>query len=244
MWERYNKLMRLDHRKEKNMKRSKRYKSVKEKIDKSKVYSIDEAVDFLIENAKVKFDESVEVHLRTNIDPKQADQLIRGSVVLPHGIGKEKKVAVFAEGDKAAEAKEAGADLIGGEDLVGKIKQAKQTDFDVSVATPEMMKKLAGIAKILGPKGLMPSPKTDTVTIDIKKAVEQLKKGKINFKNDDSGNVHQMIGKVSFGKDKLKENITAYVQAIRDARPSGVKGEFIKNVVATSTMGVGIKIGL
>jgi len=236
--------MRLDHRKEKNMKRSKRYKSVKEKIDKSKVYSIDEAVDFLIENAKVKFDESVEVHLRTNIDPKQADQLIRGSVVLPHGIGKEKKVAVFAEGDKAAEAKEAGADLIGGEDLVGKIKQAKQTDFDVSVATPEMMKKLAGIAKILGPKGLMPSPKTDTVTIDIKKAVEQLKKGKINFKNDDSGNVHQMIGKVSFGKDKLKENITAYVQAIRDARPSGVKGEFIKNVVATSTMGVGIKIGL
>jgi len=236
--------MRLDHRKGKNMKRSKRYKNVKEKIDKSKIYSIDEAVDFLIENAKVKFDESVEVHLRTNIDPKQADQLIRGSVVLPHGIGKEKKIAVFAEGDKAAEAKEAGADLIGGEDLVGKIKQAKQTDFDVSVATPEMMKKLAGIAKILGPKGLMPSPKTDTVTMDIKKTVKQLKKGKINFKNDDSGNVHQMIGKVSFGKDKLKENITAYVQAIRDAKPSGVKGEFIKNVVITSTMGVGIKVGL
>ncbi len=226
------------------MKRSKRYKSVKEKIDKNKIYSVDEAVEFLVENTKTKFDESAEVHLRTNIDPKQADQLIRGSVVLPHGIGKEKKIAVFAEGDKAAEAKEAGADLIGGEDLIEKIKQKKEIDFDISVATPDMMRKLASIAKILGPKGLMPSPKTDTVTMDIKKTVEQLKKGKINFKNDDSGNVHQLVGKVSFGKDKLKENITAYVQAIRDARPTGAKGEFIKNVVVTSTMGVGIKVGL
>jgi len=226
------------------MKRSKRYKSIKEKIDKSKIYGVDEAVEFLVENAKVKFDEGVEVHLRANIDPKQADQLIRGSVVLPHGIGKEKKIAVFAEGDKAVEAKEAGANLIGGEDLIEKIKQKKEIDFDVSVATPDMMRKLASIAKILGPKGLMPSPKTDTVTMDIKKIVEQLKKGKINFKNDDSGNVHQLVGKVSFGKDKLKENITAYVQAIRDAKPSGAKGEFIKNVVVTSTMGVGIRVGL
>ena len=226
------------------MKRSKRYKSIKEKIDKNKIYSVDEAVEFLIENAKAKFDESVEVHLKTNIDPKQADQLIRGSVVLPHGIGKEKKIAVFAEGDKVAEAKEAGADLVGGEDLIEKIKQKKEIDFDVSVATPEMMRKLASIAKILGPKGLMPSPKTDTVTMDIKKTVEQLKKGKINFKNDDSGSVHQLVGKVSFGKDKLKENVTAYIQAIKDARPSGAKGEFIKNVVVTSTMGVGIKVGL
>ena len=226
------------------MKRSKRYKSVKEKIDKNKVYGIEEAVEFLVKNAKVKFDEGVEVHLRTNIDPKQADQLIRGSVVLPHGIGKEKKIAVFAEGDKATEAKEAGADLIGGEDLIGKIKQTKEINFDISVATPDMMRKLASIAKILGPKGLMPSPKTDTVTMDIKKIVEQLKKGKINFKNDDSGNIHQLVGKVSFGKDKLKENITAYVQAIRDAKPSGAKGEFIKNVVVTSTMGVGVKVGL
>ena len=226
------------------MKRSKRYKSVKEKIDKNKIYGVEEAVEFLVKNAKVKFDEGVEVHLRTNIDPKQADQLIRGSVVLPHGIGKEKRIAVFAEGDKAAEAKEAGADLIGGEDLIEKIKQKKEIDFDISVATPDMMRKLASIAKILGPKGLMPSPKTDTVTMDIKKIVEQLKKGKINFKNDDSGNVHQLVGKVSFGKDKLKENITAYVQAIRDAKPSGAKGEFIKNVVITSTMGVGIKVGL
>jgi len=226
------------------MKRSKRYKSVKEKIEKDKKYSVEEAVDFLIENAKVKFDESVEVHFRININPKQADQLVRGSVVMPYSVGKEKKIAVFAEGDKVAEAKEAGADLVGGEELIAKIKQTKEIDFDVSVATPDMMRKLAGIAKILGPKGLMPSPKTDTVTTDIKKTVEQLKKGKINFKNDDSGNVHQMVGKVSLGKDKLKENVTTYIQAIKDSRPSGVKGEFIKTITVSSTMGVGIRIGL
>ena len=226
------------------MKRSKRYKSVKEKIEKDKKYSVDEAVKFLLENAKVKFDESVEVHLKTNINPKQADQLVRGAVVLPHGIGKEKKIAVFVDGDKATEAKEAGADLIGGDELISKIKQTKEVDFDISVATPDMMRKLAGIAKILGPKGLMPSPKTDTVTTDIKKTVEQLRKGKINFKNDDSGNVHQMVGKVSLGENKLKENITSYIQAIKDSRPSGVKGEFIKTITVSSTMGVGIRIGL
>lgn len=226
------------------MKRSKRYKSVKEKIEKDKKYSVEEAVDFLIENAKVKFDESVEVHFRTNINPKQADQLVRGSVVLPYSVGKEKKIAVFAEGDKITEAKEAGADLVGGEELITKIKQTKEIDFDVSVATPDMMRKLAGIAKILGPKGLMPSPKTETVTTDIKKTVEQLKKGKINFKNDDSGNVHQMVGKVSLGKDKLKENVATYIQAIKDSRPSGVKGEFLRTITVSSTMGVGIRINL
>ena len=226
------------------MERSKRYKEARGKIDKDKVYDVDEAVKILIENASAKFDESVEVHLRTNIDPKQADQLIRGSVVLPSGIGKEKKIVVFAEGEKAEEAKEAGANIVGGEELVAKIKQAKQADFDVSVATPDMMRKLAVIAKILGPKGLMPSPKTDTVTLDIKATVEQLKKGKLNFKNDDSGNIHQLIGKVSFGNDKLGENIKSFVQAIREARPSGAKGEFIKTVTITSTMGVGIKINL
>ena len=226
------------------MKRSKRYKSVKEKIDKSKVYEIDEAVKLLIENANAKFDESVEVHFRTNINSKQADQLIRGSVVLPYGLGKEKKIVVFAEGEKAEEAKEAGADIIGGEELVAKIKQTKQVDFDVSVATPDMMRKLAVIAKVLGPKGLMPSPKTDTVTVDIKKIVEQLKKGKLNFKNDDSGNIHQLVGKVSFGDEKLRENIKSFIQAIKEARPSGAKGEFIKTITITSTMGAGIRVGL
>jgi large subunit ribosomal protein L1 len=226
------------------MKRSKRYKNVKEKIEKDKKYSVDEAVKFLLENAKAKFDESVEVHFRTNINPKQADQLVRGTVVLPHSVGKEKKVAVFVERDKIAEAKEAGADFVGGDEMIDKIKQTKQIDFDVSVATPDMMRKLASIAKILGPKGLMPSPKTETVTTDIKKTVEQLKKGKINFKNDDSGNVHQMIGKVSLGEDRLKENITVYIQAIKESRPSGVKGEFIKTITVSSTMGVGIRVGL
>jgi len=226
------------------MKRSKRYKNIKEKIEKNKKYSVEEAVKFLVENAKTKFDESVEIHFRTGINPKQADQLIRGTVVLPHSVGKEKKIAVFVEGDKATEAKEAGADLVGGEELITKIKQTKEINFDVSVATPDMMRKLAGIAKILGPKGLMPSPKTETVTTDIKKTVEQLKKGKINFKNDDSGNVHQMIGKVSLGEDKLKENISSYIQAVKDSRPSGVKGEFLKTITVSSTMGVGIRIGL
>ncbi len=226
------------------MERSKRYKSVKKKIDKNKVYGIDEAVKVLIENANAKFDESVEVHFRTNINSKQADQLIRGTVVLPYGTGKEKKIAVFVEGEKAKEAKEAGADIVGGEDLVAKIKQTKQVDFDVSVATPDMMRKLATIAKILGPKGLMPSPKTDTVTVDIKKTVEQLKKGKLNFKNDDSGNIHQLVGKISFGDEKLRENIKIFIQAIKEARPSGAKGEFIKTITVTSTMGAGIRVGL
>jgi large subunit ribosomal protein L1 len=226
------------------MKRSKRYKSIKEKVKKDKVYNIDEALDFLIENASAKFDESAEIHIKTGIDPKQSDQQVRGTIILPHGIGKEKRIAVFAEGEKLQEAKDAGADVIGGQELIDKIKQTKQADFDVSIATPDMMKSLAAIAKVLGPRGLMPSPKTDTVTTDIKKAVEQLKKGKINFKNDNGGNIHQAVGKLSLGHKKLRENIIAFIQALRDARPSGTKGEFIKNVVVTSTMGVGIKVSL
>ncbi|MBW6440598.1 50S ribosomal protein L1 [Patescibacteria group bacterium] len=226
------------------MNRSKRYKSIKDKIDKTKVYGLDEAVKMLIENSNVKFDESVEVHFRTNINPKQADQQIRGAIVLPHGTGKEKRIAVFTEGDQVQEAKDAGANIVGGEDLIALIKKTKEADFDIAVATPEMMRKLAVVAKVLGPKGLMPSPKTETVTTDIKKTVEQLKKGRLNYKNDDTGNVHQLVGKVSFGEEKLKENITAFVQNMRDAKPSGAKGDYIKNIVITSSMGVGFKINL
>jgi len=226
------------------MKRSKRYKDAKKKIDRVKVYKVSEAIKLLSENANAKFDESVEIHIKTNINPKQSDQQIRGSIVLPHGTGKEKKIAVFAEGDAVKEAKDAGADIIGGEELIAKIKQTKQADFDIAVATPDMMRKLAIIAKILGPKGIMPSPKTETVTTDIKKTVEQLKKGKLNFKNDDSGNIHQLIGKVSFGEEKLSENANAFIQTMKDVKPSGAKGDYIKNIVITSTMGVGIKINL
>ena len=226
------------------MQRSKRYKSLRGEVDSTKVYSIDEAVKMLVKNANSKFNESIEVHMRTGIDPKQADQQIRGTIVLPHGTGKEKRIAVFAEGEQLMEAEAAGADVFGGQDLIDKIKQTKEVDFDVSVATPEMMRKMASVAKILGPKGLMPSPKTDTVTTDIKGTVEQLKKGKLSFKNDANGNVHQLVGKVSFGEEKIKENIQAFVQNIRDNKPTGAKGEFIKNIVVTSTMGVGIKVNL
>jgi len=226
------------------MQRSKRYRALKEQTDKTKTYSVEEAVKLLIKNANSKFDESVELHLRTGIDPKQADQQIRGTIVLPHGTGKEKRIAVFAEGEQLIEAEAAGADVFGGQDLIDKIKQTKEVDFDVSVATPEMMRKMASIAKILGPKGLMPSPKTDTVTTDIKGTVEQLKRGKLSFKNDSTGNLHQLVGKVSFGEEKLKANIEAFVSNIRENKPTGAKGEFIKNVTIASTMGVGIKVNL
>lgn len=232
------------HEKGKNMKRSRRYQTLKEGLDKNKVYNLEEATKMLVKNANSKFDESIEVHIRTGIDTKQADQQIRGTITLPHGTGKEKRIAVFAEGEKLVEAKEAGADVIGGQDLVEKIKLSKEVDFDVAVATPEMMKKMASVAKILGPKGIMPSPKTDTVTTDIKSTVEQLKKGKVSFKNDNTGNVHQLVGKISFGEEKIKENVEAFVKNITEHKPSGVKGDFVKSITITSTMGLGIKINL
>jgi large subunit ribosomal protein L1 len=222
------------------MKHGKKFKSASEKIDRNKQYSIEEAVNLVRDNKIAKFDESVEVHVKLYIDTKKGEQQVRGTVVLPHGTGKTKKVAVITS-TKVKEAKDAGADLVAGEELIAKIKAGK-VNFDILVATPEMMPKLAPIAKILGPKGLMPSPKTETVTEKIKETVEMLKKGKVNYKNDDSGNVHQIVGKISFSKENLKANIEAFVESLRKARPAAIKGKFIKSVSICSTMGPGIKI--
>lgn len=223
------------------MKKGKKYKKAMELVDKNKLYSIEDAIKLIKENKMAKFDESVEIHAKLNIDTKKGEEQVRGTVVLPHGTGKSKKVGVITS-TKAKEAKEAGADLVGGEDIIEKIKNNKLGDIDVLVATPEMMSKIAPVAKILGPRGLMPSPKTETVTDKIKETVEMLKKGKVNFKNDDSGNIHQVIGKVSFAEKNLKENFDVLLEALRKVKLASLKGKFISSVTICSTMGPGIKI--
>jgi large subunit ribosomal protein L1 len=211
-------------------------------IEKGKAYPVDEALELLKKIAPAKFDEAVEVHVRLGIDNSKSEQQVRATVVLPHGSGKTKKIVVFTENE--AEAKEAGADLVGGKELIDKIRTSGVIDFEVAVATPAMMKELAGVAKILGPKGLMPSPKNETVTPNIKKAVAELKGGKVAFKSDDTGNLHQIIGKISFATTALKENLLTFMEAVRKAKPAGVKGDYLKKVVLCSTMGPGIKIDL
>lgn len=210
--------------------------------DLKKLYTPEEALALVQKASTEKFDASVEVHVNTGIDPKKGDQIVRGSVVLPHGVGKTKRIAVFAEGEKQEEAKAAGADIVGGTELVNEIKTSGKADFDVAIATPDMMRHLAAAAKVLGPKGLMPSPKNETVTANVKAAIEQVKKGKINFKNDDSANVHQAIGKRSFDAGKLLENYTAFMDTLKKSRPSAAKGVFIKTITVKSTMGPGIKV--
>jgi len=222
------------------MKKSKRYLTAASKVDKTKFYSLDEALNLIKEIAKAKFDESIEAHIRLGIDASKGEQQIRATVVLPHGAGKTKKVAVFSDNEK--EVAESGADLSGGKELIEKIKNTGVIDFDVAVATPEIMKDMATIAKILGPKGLMPSPKNETVSKNIKKTVEELKKGKITFKNDETCNLHQFIGKVSWPVEKIKENYEIFFEAVKKAKPSGVKGAYIKQIVLCSTMGPGVKI--
>lgn len=211
-------------------------------IDITKSYSPQEAFELVKKCAYEKFDAAVEVHVKTGIDPRKSDQTIRGSVLLPNGSGKTKRVIVFAEGAKATEANAAGADIVGGLEMIQELKQTQKIDFDVAVATPDMMKHLAQVAKILGPKGLMPSPKNETVTTNITKTLEEIKKGKINFKNDDTGNVHQIIGKCSFTAIQLAENYQAFIEALRKAKPSTAKGTFIGSVSVSSTMGPGFRI--
>ncbi|HBO16460.1 MAG: 50S ribosomal protein L1 [Candidatus Moranbacteria bacterium GW2011_GWE2_35_2-] len=224
------------------MKRGKKYLAGVGKIEKNKIYSVSEAVRLVKENKIARFDESVEIHIRMDIDPKKGDQQVRGATVLPHGTGKIKKIAV-ATTIRIDEAKKSGADIVGAEDLIEKIKGGK-IEFDILVATPEMMPKLAPIAKILGPKGLMPSPKAETVTDKIAETVEMLKKGKVNFKNDNTGNLHQVIGKVSFDEKKLEENLISFVNALQKSKPIGVKGKFIIGISVCSTMGPAVKISL
>jgi len=224
------------------MKHGKKYRTAAEKIDRDKIYLLAEAVKIIKENKITKFDESVEIHVKTNIDMKKSDQQVRGTVNLPYGTGKSQKIAVITS-THAKDAKTAGADIIAGEEMIEKIKSGK-LNFDILVATPEMMPKLAPIAKILGPKGLMPNPKTETVTTRIKETVEALKRGKTAFKNDSTGNIHQAVGKISFADEKLVENIKSFIAGVEKAKPVGFKGKLISNISLCSTMGIGLKINL
>lgn len=223
-------------------KQSKKFKTCIAGIDLEKTYTPLEAFELVKKCSYEEFDASIEVHVRTGIDPKKSDQTIRGSALMPNGIGKTKRVIVFAEGTNAAEALKAGCHRVGGLELIQEIKQSQKVDFDVAVATPDMMKHLAQIAKLLGPKGLMPSPKNDTVTTHISKTLEEIGKGKINFKNDDTGNVHQIIGKRSFDAEKLVDNFQVFIESLRKAKPPTAKGTFIASVSVSSTMGPGIRV--
>lgn len=213
-------------------------------FDKTKIYPIEEAIELTKKLAKTKFDSSVEIHFRLGIDNKKGEQQIRATVTLPHGTGKTIKIAAFVTPEHEKEVKEAGADYVGGDELIAEIKKTEKTDFQVAIAEPSMMRNLAQIAKILGTRGLMPSPKNDTVTTNPVKTVNELKKGKVSFKNDDTGNIHVAIGKISFDKQQLTENFQMLLQAIKKAKPASSKGTYLKNISISSSMGPGIKVQL
>ncbi len=222
--------------------RGKKYQDSVKLVDKTKLYDSAEALELAVKTAKAKFDETVELHARLGVDSRHADQQVRGAIVLPHGTGRTAKVLVFAKGPKADEALAAGADYVGEMDLCTKIQTENWFDFDVVVATPDMMGVVGRLGKVLGPKGLMPSPKAGTVTMDVAKAVNEIKAGKIEYRVDKNNIVHCPIGKVSFGKEKLAENFDALMSAIIKAKPATAKGQYLKSVVVTTTMGPGIKI--
>ena len=223
-------------------KRSKKYTEAVSKVEKGKVYTKEEAVKLVKETNPAKFDASVELAMRLNLDTKKADQQLRGAMVLPNGTGKTKKVLVLARGAAQDAAREAGADYVGDMDMIAKIEQENWFDFDVIIATPDMMPVLGKLGKVLGPKGLMPNPKTGTVTTDTAKADKEVKGGRVEYRTDSYGNVHVIVGKVSFTEEQLLENINAFVSLILKSKPSVVKGEYVKNISIASTMGPGIKI--
>lgn len=226
------------------MKHGKKYNESAKLIEKSKLYDLDEAVEITVKTGSAKFDETVEVHVRLGVDSRHADQQVRGAVVLPNGTGKTVRTLVLTKGDKADAAKEAGADYVGAEDLVAKIQNENWLDFDVVIASPDMMGMVGRLGKVLGPRGLMPSPKAGTVTPDVAKAVTEAKAGKIEYRLDKTNIIHCPIGKVSFGAEKVKENLDAVMSAIVKARPAATKGQYIKSCVLATTMGPGVKINV
>ncbi|WXR60435.1 50S ribosomal protein L1 [Peptostreptococcaceae bacterium AGR-M142] len=223
-------------------KKGKRYSAALASFDKEKQYEVKEAMDVLMGMAKAKFDETVEAHIKLGVDSRHADQQVRGAIVLPHGTGKTKRVLVFAKGEKAEEAKAAGADFVGEMDLVSKIQGENWFEFDIVVATPDMMGVVGRLGRVLGPKGLMPNPKSGTVTFDVAKAIEEIKAGKVEYRLDKTNIIHVPIGKASFGADKLKDNFTTLMEAVVKAKPSAAKGQYLRSVTVASTMSPGVKI--
>lgn len=223
-------------------KKGKRYAKASEGLEAEKVYSMHEAMELAAKGSGAKFDESVEMAIRLGVDPRHADQNVRGVVALPHGTGREVRVAVFAKGEKAAEAEAAGADVVGGEELIAKIRDEGFLDFDRAVATPDMMGQVGRVAKILGPRGLMPNPKTGTVTLDVAKVVQELKAGQVEFRVEKAGIVHVVVGKASFGAEKLLDNARALMGALLKAKPSSAKGNYVRGAAVSTTMGPGVAV--
>ena len=223
-------------------KRGKTYKEAVAKYDKTQQYDITEALTTVCETARAKFDETVEVHIKLGVDGRHADQQVRGAIVLPNGTGKTKRVLVFAKGPKAQEAEAAGADFVGAEDMAQRIQQEGWFDYDVVVATPDMMGVVGRLGKLLGPKGLMPNPKSGTVTMDVTKALSEIKAGKVEYRLDKQNIIHVPVGKVSFGPEKLQQNVTALLEAVVKAKPAAAKGQYLRSVTVASTMGPGVKV--
>ncbi len=223
-------------------KRGKTYVESAKLVDKNNLYELNEAMDIVLKTAKAKFDETIEIHLKLGVDGRHADQQVRGAIVLPHGTGKTKRVLVFAKGDKVKEAEAAGAEYVGAEELAQKIQSENWFDFDIVVATPDMMGVVGRLGKVLGPKGLMPNPKSGTVTMDIEKAIAEIKAGKVEYRLDKTNIIHSPIGKASFGAEKLNDNFNALVEAIVKAKPAAAKGQYLKSVALVSTMGPSVRL--